>query len=197
MDIKCTAKVDEVDAKEDTAIVRLRTMPDHTLSQERHIYNAGNLFLFLNNSEKTLSIYLGGHPVIQKIHTKLWDPKIIVHIICRITRNLKLNSYSTIFSYLIVLVTTIFSIVLHFQCIFLHVYIFYWIGIWKAIKYSWCLIIKVFLSHIRVFVNKIAFNSPFASSHAYIIFQNVANSDVTWEQPCHERIIRYTRFSSL
>lgn len=39
MDVKCTAKVDGADVKEDATTVRLRPLTDHTLSQERHIYN--------------------------------------------------------------------------------------------------------------------------------------------------------------
>lgn len=39
IDVKCTAKVDGADVKEDATTVRLRPLTDHTLSQERHIYN--------------------------------------------------------------------------------------------------------------------------------------------------------------
>lgn len=41
MDVKCAAKVSGADAKMDETSVRLRSVTDHTLSQERHIYNTG------------------------------------------------------------------------------------------------------------------------------------------------------------
>ncbi|XP_027842598.1 uncharacterized protein LOC114123731 [Aphis gossypii] len=39
--VKCTAKVGKAEPKTDETIVRLRLVPDQTLSQERHILNAG------------------------------------------------------------------------------------------------------------------------------------------------------------
>ncbi|XP_025413387.1 uncharacterized protein LOC112685665 [Sipha flava] len=44
MDVKCAAKVSGADAKMDETSVRLRAVTDHTLSQERHIYNTGAVF---------------------------------------------------------------------------------------------------------------------------------------------------------
>lgn len=38
-EVKCTAKVDGAEAKTDEKIIQLKLMVDHTLSQERHIYN--------------------------------------------------------------------------------------------------------------------------------------------------------------
>lgn len=49
IDVKCIAKVDGADAKEDATTVRLRPLTDHTLSQERHIYN--------NTGERTIRIH--------------------------------------------------------------------------------------------------------------------------------------------
>lgn len=42
MEVKCAAKVAGADAKIDETSVRVKAVPDHTLSQERHIYNSGN-----------------------------------------------------------------------------------------------------------------------------------------------------------
>jgi hypothetical protein len=41
MYVKCTAKVAGAETKTDETSVRLRLVPDQTLSQERHILNAG------------------------------------------------------------------------------------------------------------------------------------------------------------
>lgn len=42
LNVKCVVKVDGVDGLTDEATVRLKPIVDHTLSQERHIFNAGN-----------------------------------------------------------------------------------------------------------------------------------------------------------
>lgn len=41
MDVKCAAKVDGADARVDETSIQVRPVTDHTLSQERHIYNTG------------------------------------------------------------------------------------------------------------------------------------------------------------
>lgn len=41
INVKCAAQVAGAGPKIDEASVRVRAIPDHTLSQERHIYNTG------------------------------------------------------------------------------------------------------------------------------------------------------------